>query len=147
YSSMAILLAAQVAQAISGVGLLEFVDRSVFQALGMKHSALGLGRFKLDDVLPCQTEKAAPESGAGDPAAKDWDWNSPYWRKLGAPWGGVHACAPDLALWLGEFLYAKGAVLKAATAKLMVSNQNGAGITQRGLGFVVGSAAGSTGGP
>jgi len=143
YSSMAILLAAHVGRLISGTGILDYVDRSVFQPLKMKHSALGLGRFTLDEMIPCQTERAAPESGAGDPAAKDWDWNSPYWRKLGAPWGGAHASAPDLARFLAEFLFAKGAVVKAETAKLMVSNQNGKGLTPRGLGFNVGAAAGS----
>lgn len=145
YSSMAILLAARVAEIISGTGILDFVERSVLQPLGMKHSVLGLGRLKLDEVIPCQTEHAAPEAGAGDPTAKDWDWNSPYWRKLGAPWGGVHASAPDVGRWLAEFLLRKGMVLKAETAKLMVTNQNGAGLTPRGLGFNVGSASGSPG--
>jgi CubicO group peptidase (beta-lactamase class C family) len=145
YSSMAILLAAQVAQTISGAGIIEFVDRSVFQPLGMKHSALGLGRFALDDMIPCQTEHAAPESGGGDPGAKDWDWNSPYWRKLGAPWGGVHASAADVGRFLAEFLYAKGAVVKPETANLMVSNNNAADLTPRGLGFNIGTSAGSPG--
>lgn len=145
YSSMGALLAAQVAQQISRVEIREFVDRAVFQPLGMRHSALGLGRFAMGDMIPCQTERAAPEAGGGDPAARDWDWNSPYWRKLGAPWGGAHAAAPDVARWLGEFLHAKGDVVKPATAKLMTSNQNGPGIKPRGLGFDVGAAAGSPG--
>jgi len=145
YSSMGILLATHVAELISGKTILEFTDRAVFQPLGMKHSILGLGKLTLDDVVPCQTEHAAPEAGAGDPAARDWDWNSPYWRKLGAPWGGAHASAPDLARFLDEFLSARGVVIKPETAKLMTSNQNGAGITPRGLGLNVGSAAGSRG--
>lgn len=51
--------------------------------LGMQHSAQGLGRFAAQDVVPCQTEFGAPESGAGDPTAKNWDWNSLYWRSWG----------------------------------------------------------------
>ncbi len=145
YSSMAILLASHIAQKISGVDLLEFVDRAVFQPLEMKHSALGVGRFTLDDMVPGQTEFGAKESGAGDPTAKDWDWNSPYWRKLGAPWGCVHASAPDVGRFLAEFLLAKGAVVKPETAKLMIRNHNGAKLTPRGLGFAVGSSAGSPG--
>ena len=96
-------------------------------------------------MIPVQTEHAAPESGGGDPTAKEWDWNSPYWRKLGAPWGGVHASAPDLARLLDEFLFTRGAVVKPATAKLMTSNQNAPGIKPRGLGFDVGAAAASAG--
>ena len=97
YSSMGILLAARIAELISGSDILTLVDRTVFQPLGMKHSAQGLGRFKLEEMVSCQMEGAAPESGGGDPKAKEWDWNSPYWRKLGAPWGGTHASAPDVA--------------------------------------------------
>ena len=145
YSSMAILLACHVAERISGADILKLLDRSVFVPLGMKHSALGLGRFALDDMVPCQTERAAPESGGGDPAARDWDWNSPYWRKLGAPWGGAHCSAADVGRFLAEFLHAKGAAVKPETAKRMATNQNAAGLTPRGLGFNVGSAAGGPG--
>jgi CubicO group peptidase (beta-lactamase class C family) len=145
YSSMAILLASDVARRISGTGILEFVDRSVLQPLEMKHSALGLGKFTLDDMVPCQVEHAAPEAGGGDPAAKNWDWNSPYWRKLGAPWGGAHASAPDIGRFLSEFMLAKGALVKPSTAKLIVRNHNREGATPRGLGFNVGAGAGSPG--
>src|SRR5205814_3517157 len=51
--------------------------------------------------------------------------------------------APDLGRYLTEFLSGKGAAIKPETAKLMVSNQNAAGLTPRGLGFDVGTAAGS----
>jgi CubicO group peptidase (beta-lactamase class C family) len=111
----------------------------------MKHSAQGLGRFKLEDMISCQMEGAAPESGSGDPKAREWDWNSPYWRKLGAPWGGTHASAPDLTLFLGEFLGASGKAVKPETARLMIQNHNPAGATPRGLGFAVGKGAGSPG--
>ncbi|WP_246120102.1 beta-lactamase family protein [Blastopirellula retiformator] len=77
-------------------------------------------------MVPSQTEFAAPEAGRGDPTAKTWDWNSLYWRKLGSPWGTTHCSAPD-------------------TARLMRSNQNGAGIKSRGLGFDVGTTLGGVG--
>jgi CubicO group peptidase (beta-lactamase class C family) len=145
YSSMGILLLARMAEVISGTDILTLVDRTVFQPLGMKHSAQGLGRFTIADFVSMQTDRAAPESGGGDPTAKEWDWNSPYWRALGAPWGGVHSSAPDLALWLREFLEAKGTVLKHATERLMITNQNPPGLTSRGLGFVVGGGLGGKG--
>jgi len=145
YSSMGILLASRIAEEISGTDILTLVDRTVFQPLGMKRSAQGLGRFKLEDVVSCQMDGAAPESGGGDPKAREWDWNSPYWRKLGAPWGGTHASAPDVAAFLDEFLGARGKAVKPETAKLMVGNQNPEGLTPRGLGFGVGKGAGSAG--
>ena len=94
---MAILLAAEIARRISGTDFPAFIEGAIFRPLEMKNSALGLGRFPLEATMRCQAEDAAPESGAGDPAAREWDWNSPYWRRLSAPWGGVHASAPDVA--------------------------------------------------
>jgi CubicO group peptidase (beta-lactamase class C family) len=145
YSSMGILLAARIAELISGSDIRMLVERTVLQPLGMKHSAQGLGRFKLEEMVVCQTEGAAPESGSGDPEAREWDWNSPYWRKLGAPWGGTHASAPDIGRFLGEFLGARGKVLKPETTRLMIKNHNPEGFTPRGLGFAVGKASGSPG--
>src|SRR5204862_1302124 len=103
YSSMGILLAARIAELISGTDILTLVDRAVFRPLGMERSAQGLGRFRMEEMVSCQAAGAAPESGGGDPQAREWDWNSPYWRRLGAPWGGTHASAPNLATFLGEF--------------------------------------------
>jgi CubicO group peptidase (beta-lactamase class C family) len=51
YSSMGILLVTQIGERLSGSSFLEFVDRTVFQPLGMKHSAQGLGRFKLEEMV------------------------------------------------------------------------------------------------
>jgi CubicO group peptidase (beta-lactamase class C family) len=145
YSSMGILLAARIAEVISGSDMLTLIDRTVFQPLGMQHAAQGLGRFKPEEMVPCQMEGAAPESGGGDPQAREWDWNSPYWRKLGAPWGGTHASAPDLARFLDEFLGARGKVVKPETTRLMIQNHNPEGFTPRGLGFAVGTGSGSPG--
>lgn len=145
YSSMGILLATHVAELITKKSILALTDEVVFRPLGMRRSAQGLGRFALPDMVAMQTESAAPESGAGDPTAKDWDWNSAYWRKLGAPWGGTHASAPDVAKFLAEFLFVAGKIVRPETARLMIQNQNGSGLTERGLGFNVGKAAGSEG--
>jgi CubicO group peptidase (beta-lactamase class C family) len=145
YSSMAILLATRVAEVISGTDILKLVDRAVFQPLRMEHAAQGLGRFKLEEMVMCQTDRAAPEAGGGNPQAKDWDWNSQYWRRLGAPWGGTHASAPDVAKFLTEFLNESGTVLKPGTARSMASNHNPAGLPPRGLGLNVGTAAGGKG--
>jgi len=145
YSSMGILLAAEMARRITGTETAEFIDRTVFQPLEMKRSVLGLGRFTMDDIVRNQTDHAAPESGAGDPTAKEWDWNSPYWRALGAPWGTAHSSAPDVARFYAEFLHPTDRMMKPETARLMVRNHNPEGFTPRGLGFAVGKQSGSAG--
>ncbi|MCA9052884.1 MAG: beta-lactamase family protein [Planctomycetaceae bacterium] len=140
YSSMGILLAAEIAQRLSGQTIQDLTAETVFQPLGMERSAIGLGRFRLEELPQSQTEFGAPESGAGDPQAKEWDWNSRYWRSLGAPWGTAHCSAPDVARFLSEFLHAEGKAVTPETARLMRRNHNGEGLTPRGLGFALGHA-------
>jgi len=142
YSSMGILLAAAIAETISGTEIRRLVEETVLVPLGMRHSAQGLGRFTIDDMVRCQTEHAAAEAGGGAEAAQSWDWNSPYWRALGAPWGGTHASAADVARFLTEFLPEQASVLAPQTAQLMVTNHNPSGIEPRGLAFAVGRQAG-----
>jgi CubicO group peptidase (beta-lactamase class C family) len=143
YSSMAVLLATEVAQRITGTPFPTFLGETVFKPLKMNHSALGMGAFKLEALQQCQVESAATESGAGDPKTKTWDWNSLYWRKLGAPWGGAHGSAADVGRFLNEFLHPSGKALKPATARLMITNHNSPGLRPRGLGFDLGGGTSS----
>ncbi|MCL4206038.1 MAG: beta-lactamase family protein [Pirellulaceae bacterium] len=145
YSSMAILLACRVAELISGTEIRTLVGQTVLKPLRMNDSAQGLGKFAAGDMVRVQTEFAAVEAGGGNPDAKAWDWNSPYWRSLGAPWGGTHASAADVGTFLAEFLHPRGQAVKPETARLMVQNHNPPGIEPRGLGFQVGTGAGSPG--
>jgi CubicO group peptidase (beta-lactamase class C family) len=140
YSSMGILLAAHIAEIVTGEDIRAFTHRTVLEPLGMKRSAQGLGGFELKDVEPMQIEHAAPEAGGGDPSSAGWGWNSPYWRSLGAPWGGTHASAGDVSKWLSEFLLEQGRVLHPDTARRMTSNHNPAAFPSRGLAFDVGPA-------
>jgi CubicO group peptidase (beta-lactamase class C family) len=142
YSSMAILLASEVARRISGKPIAALVDEAVCQPLQMKHSALGIGRLQQDALMRCQVENAAPESGSGDPTTKSWDWNSDYWRKLGVPWGGAHGSAGDVASFLDAFLHPQGKLLRPDTSRLMIRNHNPPGMRPRGLGFDLGSGLG-----
>ena len=64
-----------------------------------------MGAFPPDEVVRVQTEHAAPEAGGGAESAKEWDWNSTYWRHLAAPWGGAHSSAADVARLLHSFLH------------------------------------------
>ncbi|HEU0142156.1 MAG TPA: serine hydrolase domain-containing protein [Bryobacteraceae bacterium] len=137
YQSMGILLAAEVARRITGQPFPEFLDSQVFGPLGMKHTALGLGKFRIEDAARCQVENAEPLYGGGSKDTAKWDWNSPYWRNLAAPWGGAHSNGPDIARFLGYFLEPDGRVLKPATAAAMIVNQTEGLNEPRGIGFVV----------
>lgn len=138
YQSMGILLAAEVARRITQTPFADFVEKELFAPLGMKRTAMGLGQFKIEDTMRNQTEHAAPESGRGDPSARDWDWNSAYWRALGAPWGGAHGTAGDVSRFLGSFLHPDGKVLREETARSMVQLHTPGLAARRGLGFALG---------
>ncbi len=144
YSSMGILIAAEVAERITGKPFRQWMVESVFEPLEMNRSALGLGRWRIDEVIACQVEKAAVEAGAGASSALDWDWNSQYWRDLGAPWGGVHASAGDIRLFFDEFLHPTGRLFSAESAAEMTRSQLPPKLTPRGLGFGLGPLASSS---
>jgi CubicO group peptidase (beta-lactamase class C family) len=57
----------------------------------------------------------------------DWDWNSDYWQKLGAPWGGLFSTPEDFAV-LCQLMLGGGAVggvrlLSPTTVRLMTTNR------------------------
>ena len=99
---MGILLASEIAQRITQMPFREFLRREVFLPLGMRETSLGLGGRRIEDTAQCQVENK-----------EDWSWNTPYWRDLGAPWGGVHSTAADISKFLNSFLRPNGLVLEA----------------------------------
>lgn len=123
YQSKGVLLAAEIVERISGQRLRDFEEKNIFAPLGMKHSALGLGRFKIEDTVWCGTE-----GPPGSAAAQRYGANSPYWRDLGNPWGGMHSTTSDLAIFLQTMLdggqYADRRVFSPATVQSMTTDQN-----------------------
>ncbi len=138
YQSMGILLSAEIVERITKAPLPDFLAAQIFKPLGMKRSALGLDGFKREELVRVQTEHAAPEAGAGAANAKEWDWNSPYWRGLGAPWGGAHCSAEDVAAFLRSFMHPDGKALREETARLMIRNHTEGLGARRGIGFALG---------
>jgi beta-lactamase class C len=127
YQSMGILLAAEIAERITKRPLPVYLRDEVFKPLGMRHTTLGLGGRKISDTVPSQV--------TDDP---EWNWNSTYWRNLGAPWGGALAPASDVTRFLRYFVKPEASVLKPETAAKMITNQN-AGMNQPyGIGWAVG---------
>ncbi len=144
YQSMGILLLAEIAERITGITFPEFLEKDLFRPLRMESSALGLGRFALEDTQRSQVEHGPPHGGQGKPEAAHWDWNSSYWRELASPWGGAHASAPDVSRFFLEFLAPREArALKPETAELMVRNHTPHLGRSRGLGFALGNGAGA----
>jgi beta-lactamase class C len=104
YQSMGILLAAEIAQRIAKQPFREFLRAAVFDPLGMKATRLG--------AVPGAARIQVIERS-------DYDWNSSYWRDLGAPWGGAHSTVDDIARFLNAFDGAAATPWKAATSSEM----------------------------
>jgi CubicO group peptidase (beta-lactamase class C family) len=126
YQSMGILLAAEIVERVTKAPLRDFLRAEVFGPLGMTRTSLGLGGRRISDTALCQVT-----------GHDDWNWNSPYWRDLGAPWGGAHSTASDVGRFLEYFLKPDARVLKPATAASMIVNQNPQGIDRWGIGWMV----------
>ena len=134
YQSMGILLAAEIVERVSGQRLRNFERREIFEPLGMKRSALGLGGRKIEETARCQTSASAnPED------TRRFGANSPYWRDMGHPWGGMHSTTGDLAILLQTFLnggsYGGSRIFSPATVAAMTRDQNEAVKAPWGLGW------------
>src|SRR5262249_53804878 len=100
YSSMGTLLAAEIVERVTKTPLAQFEQRQLFEPLKMKNSSLGLGKRALADTARVQGDSfAQTEKDLGRYGA-----NSPYLRKLGHPWGGMHSTVDDLGIVLQLFL-------------------------------------------
>lgn len=137
YASMAILLASEIVHRIDGRAFPAYLRDEIYKPLGMHHTVLGLGDgLTLADTVRSQTEFADPDLGASADA-KSWDWNSPYWRGLAAPWGGAHSTVHDIERFLRAFLTPDGKVLRASTCAEMIRDQN-KGLNQPyGIGWAI----------
>jgi CubicO group peptidase (beta-lactamase class C family) len=133
YSSMGILLSAEIAQKITGKSIADLVQERVFKPLGMSRTGYGLrGR---DNTTMVASQAAPAMTDPGKKSWPSWNWNSKYWRDLGAPWGGALGSAADIARFYDEFLWQRGRILKRETEGQMIVNNSPAGVKPSGLGF------------
>jgi CubicO group peptidase (beta-lactamase class C family) len=137
YQSMGILLAGEIVERLSGMRLREFEQKEIFQPLGMNHSALGLGSMRIADTVEAWN---SPADDADD--IRRFGPNSPYWRDMGHPWGGMHSNTRDIAVLLQTFLnggeYGGKPVFSRSTVKAMTADQNLHVHAPWGLGWALG---------
>ena len=141
YSSMGILLSEEIAQKITGKPIADLVEERVFKPLGLHRTGYGLrGRA---NAMTVASQAAPAMTEAGKKSWDSWNWNSDYWRDLGARWGGALGSAADVTRFYAEFLDQRGRILKPATEQLMITNQSPAGVKASGLGFDLPPSVGS----
>lgn len=128
YQSMGFAILGEIIARVSGKSCAQFVKEELFDPIGMHDSSLGApdawyeGPNAAVDRIPPAVVPESQRSGT------DWNWNSRYWRQLGAPWGGMLTTTTDLALF-AQFLLRKGVtqrgsrVLSPATIDAATRNQ------------------------
>ena len=133
YQSKGILLAAEIVERVTGKRLRDFEKEEIFDPLRMENSALGLGHFQISETVWCGTSTHESEE------ARSFGANSPYWRDMGHPWGGMHSTAPDLAILLQTMLnggaYAGRRIFSVAGVNAMTTDQNRTLSAPWGLGW------------
>lgn len=142
YASMGILLSAEIAQKITGKPIADIVEERVLRPLGMRRTGFGLRGRDNAITVPSQAAPAMTEDGKKSWMA--WNWNSLYWRNLGAPWGGALGSAADINRFYREFLERRGTIMKSANEQLMITNQSPPGVKASGLGFDLPPGAGAS---
>jgi CubicO group peptidase (beta-lactamase class C family) len=96
YQSSGFILLAEILQRLTQVDPRAWLAENLFEPLKMRHSWLGLPLDQpdaRDRILPRLIPVVLPKEQVGH---DDWNWNSDYWRQLGAPWGGLFSTTCDL---------------------------------------------------
>jgi CubicO group peptidase (beta-lactamase class C family) len=117
YQSKGYLVLGEVVEQITGRDLPEFMRSELFEPLGMDSTSLGWRDDLAERVIPATP--AEDSDGA-------WIWNTDYWRRLGAAWGGAFSTAADLArvfrLLLDEGEFAGRRILGRGTVRMLLTD-------------------------
>jgi CubicO group peptidase (beta-lactamase class C family) len=125
YQSLGYALLGEIIARVSGKSCGEFLRDQFFEPLGMSDTSLGadaeLSNAEFPDRL---AEIRVPKEMEG---GGDWNWNSAYWRRFGAPWGGLISTIEDLAKFCAMMLQGgrgdNGPVLSPAAVLGATTNQ------------------------
>lgn len=109
YQSMGITVLAAIVEKITSQSMAEFLRKEFFLPLGMKDTRLGAPNDWFEGPQPTADRIAEIRVPADQVEATDWNWNSRYWRQLGAPWGGLLTTPMDLAQF-AQFILNRGQV-------------------------------------
>jgi len=127
YQSTGFAILAEVIHQVSGKTCAQFLQDEFFVPLGMKDTALGAPNAWFDGANPTIDritgiripDELIPET--------TWNWDSRYWRQLGAPWGGLLTTPSDLAvyaqMWLQQGRYQDRQYLSPSTVRAATRNQ------------------------
>lgn len=123
YQSMGILTLAIILEKVTGASLPDYLAEKIFKPIEMESTALGIPDTWAKSG---HMSRMAWSQVEDRPEATDWGWNSMYWRKLGAPWGGLLSTAPDFGHFCRHLLQIHqglDGIIAPATLRAMTTNQ------------------------
>ncbi len=97
YQSMGYALLGEIITRCSGCAYADYLKQEIFTPLGMSDTALGAPEDWYAGEDPRVDRIAEIRVPEEQQQGHDWNWNSRYWRMLGAPWGGMLATVEDLS--------------------------------------------------
>src|SRR5690606_14130077 len=119
YQSMGFAVLGEILQRVARRSLGDFLRQEIFEPLGMHDTWLGAP----DEVH----HRVAPIVLPSEQEGTDWNWNSPYWRKFGAAWGGMITSPGDFARYCRMMLdvgtLGKERILSPAAVRAITTNQ------------------------
>jgi CubicO group peptidase (beta-lactamase class C family) len=126
YSSMGFAVLAAMIENRLQQPLSQVLRDRLVRPMGMRDTWLGLPEEQASELLPTVLPCELPDWQSD---AAEWNWNSRYWRTLGAAWGGMISTASDLGriatLILNDGRHQDGRrVLSAAVVEAVCRNQS-----------------------
>lgn len=97
YQSMGFTILGEVIARVTGRSCPEFLQQELFAPLGMNDTVLGAPDEWFEGEVLQVARIPTVHVPADHADGSTWNWNSRYWRQLGAPWGGLLTTARDLA--------------------------------------------------
>lgn len=127
YQSMGFAVLGEIIARVTGKPCAEFLRDELFLPLGMHDAVLGLPEDWITGPTPRIDRIPEIRVPPDQQEAADWNWNSLYWRRLGAPWGGLFTTPLDLArfaqVMLDNGLFGESRLFSRATVNSATRNQ------------------------
>ncbi|MBB03872.1 MAG: hypothetical protein CMJ47_14600 [Planctomyces sp.] len=118
YQSMGFVVLQKLVEQETGQTLPELIRERIFTPLQMHNTFLG-AEAKQEDILSRVRAVELDE----DQEARTGNWNSDYWRTLGAPWGGMLSTPADMLKFCSAFLNGSNPAIPPSMQQEMATNQ------------------------
>ena len=104
YQSTGFAILAEIIHQVSGKTCPQYLQDEFFTPLGMRDTVLGAPNDWFNGDQPRSDRIAGIRIPDDQIHETTWNWDSRYWRQLGAPWGGLLTTPADLGIYASLWL-------------------------------------------